>query len=37
MVQRGDTEEALELLGETAGDFVADGLAPGPAWRTRRS
>jgi putative thioredoxin len=27
MIQRGETEEALELLGETAGDFVADGLA----------
>jgi putative thioredoxin len=26
-IQRGETEEALELLGETAGDFVADGLA----------
>ena len=27
MIQRGDSDEALELLGETAGDFVADGLA----------
>jgi putative thioredoxin len=27
LIQRGDTGEALELLGETAGDFVADGLA----------
>ena len=27
LVQRGDTDEALELLGETAGDFIADGLA----------
>ena len=27
LIQRGDTDEAVELLGETAGDFVADGLA----------
>ena len=27
LIQRGETGEALELLGETAGDFVADGLA----------
>ena len=27
LIQRGDTDEALELLGETAGDFLADGLA----------
>ena len=27
LLARGETEEALELLGDTAGDFVADGLA----------
>ena len=27
LIQRGDTDEALEVLGETTGDFVADGLA----------
>jgi putative thioredoxin len=27
LIQRGETGEALELLGETTGDFVADGLA----------
>ena len=27
LIQRGETDEALELLGETPGDFVADGLA----------
>ena len=27
IIQRGNTDEALELLGETTGDFMADGLA----------
>jgi putative thioredoxin len=27
LLQRGEDEEALELLGETQGDFIADGLA----------
>ncbi|MBN1529613.1 MAG: tetratricopeptide repeat protein [Thermoleophilaceae bacterium] len=27
LIARGDTEEALEVLGETTGDFIADGLA----------
>jgi putative thioredoxin len=33
LIARGENDEALELLGDTAGDFVADGLAA----RARRS